>query len=412
MVSIANFQEANDYLKSLYGNQRVKYSLGNIKRLMSLLDNPQDKFKAIHIAGTSGKTSTAYFMASLLKATNKKVGLTVSPILDEVNERVQINFEPLSETDFTNALTEFVNMLSDFEIKLSRFELLVAFAYWYFANQKVDYGVIEVGLGGLKDGTNVINRRDKVCLITDIGYDHVEILGKSLPEIASQKAGIILPDNEVFMYNQAPEIMSAITRQVEKARAHLNLAVETPNLDNDIPDYQHKNWELAYAAYKFLMRRDGLTDYETKQLDKTKYLQIPGRLEIKKYQGKTIILDGAHNTQKMTAFIDSFKKLYPNCQPAVLIAMRSNKDYQEVADLISKIASKVITTTFKAYQDTPLISLDADKLASAFTGIKAISIKDSQEALKTLLALDDDIVIITGSLYLLSQLRAEASFLK
>src|SRR4051812_41410959 len=140
-VQLKSFAEINEYLTRFYRNQRVVYSLDNMRGLMNYLDNPQDKFKAVHVAGTSGKTSTAYYMSALLAAGGGKVGLTVSPHIDEINERLQINNQPLPEKEFCAALTEFLMLMEAGPIKPSWFEVMIAFAYWYFAKEKVDYAL-------------------------------------------------------------------------------------------------------------------------------------------------------------------------------------------------------------------------------------------------------------------------------
>ncbi len=170
-------------------------TLDRIVPLMKLLGDPQDKLKIIHLAGTSGKTSTAYYMSALLQATGKKVGLTVSPHIDTIAERVQIDGLPLPETEFCRELGIFLDIVEFAEAPPSYFELLYAFALWVFERQQVDYAVVETGMGGLYDATNVASRPDKVCVITDIGFDHTHILGKTLPEIAAQKVGIVHDHN-------------------------------------------------------------------------------------------------------------------------------------------------------------------------------------------------------------------------
>jgi dihydrofolate synthase/folylpolyglutamate synthase len=411
MKQLTTFQEVNDYL-SLCGSNLSSYNLDTIKALMEYLDNPQDKYKTIHIAGTSGKTSTAYFSTALLKASGRKVGLTISPVVDEVNERVQINLEPLSETEFTNTFSHFVNLLSDLSIKPSRFEVVIAFAFWYFAEQGVDYAVIEVGLGGLYDATNVISRSDKICLIADIGFDHMHVLGDTLSEISTQKAGIIWPGNEVFIYRQSKEVMDVIENKSKQQGAHLNLVEATPNTDEAIPDYQHRNWELAYSGYEFLKSRDNLPNLNPGQVKETQKIQVPARMDVKKYKNKTIILDGAHNPQKMAAFLSSFKKLYPGVRPAVLVALGQTKSYKELAEQLSGVASRVITTNFKPHGGPNTASLPAAQLATAFSVANCVSIEDANAAFESLLSSDEEILIITGSIYLISQLRSEIDFLK
>src|SRR5581483_7745687 len=190
MPTIHNFVEANDLLRGLYQNyfsgvSADFYTLDTINAVMELVGNPQDKVKVLHVAGTSGKTSTAYYLASLLKANGASVGLCVSPHLIEVNERVQIDLKPLPERDFCDGLGQFWDLATSTGLKPSYFEMLVAFPYWEFARRGLDYVVMEVGVGGLLDGTNVVHSENKVCIITDIGLDHTKLLGDTIPEIAA-----------------------------------------------------------------------------------------------------------------------------------------------------------------------------------------------------------------------------------
>ena len=178
---ITNFSESKDYLRQFY-NYAAEYKLDAMQAFMEYLGNPQDKVQVIHVAGTSGKTSTCYYIAALLHGAGYKVGHTVSPHVDEINERVQINLEPLPETQFCEALSEFSDLVAGFDQQLSYFEVMVALAYWYFAKVGVDYAVIEVGLGGRIDGTNVVTRGDKISVITNIGFDHTKIFASGRPQ--------------------------------------------------------------------------------------------------------------------------------------------------------------------------------------------------------------------------------------
>jgi dihydrofolate synthase/folylpolyglutamate synthase len=399
---LTSFAQVNEYLRQFHDQAQTEYKLDNMLRLMDWLGNPQEKFKAVHIAGTSGKTSTAYYVSALLTATGRKTGLTVSPHVDEMNERVQINSQPLSEPVFCQAMTEFLEVIEAAPVKPSWFELMVAFAYWYFAREQVDYVVVEVGLGGLKDGTNVISRADKVCIITDIGFDHVNVLGHTLAEIAEQKAGIIHKGNPAFTYRQTPEIMA----ELAKRPSELHVVEERANPEKDVPDYQFRNGWLAYNVYCFLQERDRLPKLTDEALGQIRYLSIPGRMDAIKVGEKTVVFDGAHNTQKMEAFVASFSKLYPGVKPAVLLAMRTGKEYTAVAPILSKLASRIIVTTFETTQDLPVHSLPPEELASAFQDQLPVDIiTDQKAAFKALLAAPEKVLVVTGSLYLLGQIR-------
>jgi dihydrofolate synthase/folylpolyglutamate synthase len=404
--SITNFAAANRYFNRFNDQANTEYSLNNMRQLMTFLGNPQDKFRAVHVAGTSGKTSTAYFMAALLVAAGRKTGLTVSPHVDEVNERVQLNGQPLGETEFCSALTSFAETIESAPVRPSSFELKVAFAYWYFAREEVEYVVMEVGLGGLKDATNVMSRRDKVCIITDIGYDHINVLGGSLPEIAAQKAGIIQPGNAVFSYRQPEDVMKVLRTHTAERQATLQIIESAANDDETIPDYQYRNWSLSRRVYDFLVGRDDLPPLSEAVLRQTRHITIPGRMDVRRINGKTIVMDGAHNGQKIEAFVDSFRKLYPGAKPAILLGMRDGKDYETAVPLIASLASRVITTAFVSSQDLPVRSLPPQKLAAAFKNKLSVKvIADQSAAFQELVNGPEKICVVTGSLYLLGQIR-------
>ncbi|MDB5164740.1 MAG: hypothetical protein JWL89_366 [Candidatus Saccharibacteria bacterium] len=385
-----------------------------MRPLMELIGNPQERLRVVHLAGTSGKTSTAYYVAALLRAAGKTVGLTVSPHIDSVTERVQINGQPMGEVDFCRELSEFIEIIERSGQKPTYYELLVAFALWTFDRQGIEYAVLETGLGGLHDATNIANRPDKVCIITDIGYDHMSILGDTLEAIAVQKAGIIHPGNQVFMYEQADAVMTAIKQWVETHEAKLHATTQTTQTDltkdfpANMPLYQVHNWLLAYYAYKYLVNRDNLQHLTRQVLAKTWQTYVPARMDRQIINGKTIIMDGAHNQQKMTAFLASFKQQYPDQSVAILIALKEGKEYQDVVPLVQKIAKTIIVTTFDALQDLRVFSMDPHTLADEFRKAGARNVQvvpDKQDALKALLATTEDLGIITGSFYLLSQIR-------
>jgi dihydrofolate synthase/folylpolyglutamate synthase len=404
---ITNLEEANDFFKNFNDQANTEYSLDNMVRLMDYLGNPQNEFKILHIAGTSGKGSTAYYAAALLTAAGQNTGLTVSPHVDKVNERLQLNGQPLPEAEFCRALTEFSELLNDAPVRPSSFELKVAFAFWYYAKEKVDYAVIETGLGGLKDATNVIGRSDKVCIITDIGLDHVKVLGDNLTEIAAQKAGIIHEGNAVFMHRQPAEVMSVFEAASENNGAKLYVAPAGNDIgDSDLPDYQRRNWSLAYEAYKFVAERDGLKLLSAEDMNKTRHISIPGRMDVRQIGNKTIVMDGAHNVQKMQAFADSFSKLYPGVKPAILLAMRTGKEYQDIVPILAPLASRIITTTFVSSQDLPIHCIPAEELAAAFKDVVPVkSIADQRAAYRELLSSPEDVGVLTGSIYMLGQIR-------
>ncbi|HEX5743832.1 MAG TPA: Mur ligase family protein, partial [Candidatus Saccharimonadales bacterium] len=333
---------------------------------------------------------------------------------DGVNERVQINGKPMPEAEFCKELGKFLDMVGGAAKKPSYFEVLTAFALWVFERQDVDYAVLETGLGGLYDATNVTRRPDKICIITDIGFDHMHILGDTLAKIAAQKAGIIQGRNHVFMYGQAADVMRAVRRHASEQGAKLHVLDEQAERrvwKKDLADmaaYQQRNWLLAHGAYRYLEKRDGLKNLSRKTLLKAQAVRIPGRMDIVDLNGKVLVMDGAHNGQKMGAFIKSFQHMYPGVKPAVLISLRDTKDYHDLIPLLRPFAGRVITTAFTASQDTYIRSMDPKLLAKDFRagGISEVTVIDRHdEAFKALLDSPEQVCMVTGSFYLLKQVK-------
>lgn len=385
--------------------------------LMAILGNPEQKIKVVHIAGTSGKTSTAYYVASLLQAAGKKVGLTVSPHMDSIAERVQVNLTPLSEKVFCKQLSNFLTILSRATLKPTYYEVLIAFAYWYFYRAGMDYAVIETGLGGLHDGSNVANRPDKVCIITDIGYDHLHVLGRTLPQISRQKAGIIHAGNYALMFHQADEVLDVVHGWCANKKASLEVC-EEPAIKkllpataiDDLPQFKQRNWLLAYAAYRHLQQIDKLPNLTKKDLNKSLQTYIPGRMDEVLVDGKKVIMDGAHNGQKMQAFVGSYLTKYPGVKATVLLAVKQSKEYGDVLAALKPIASQLLVTDFTICQDGATNGVDPATLAKAAQKLGFLQVtqepnqaKAYEHALSKLP--EDGVLIITGSLYLLSQLR-------
>lgn len=387
-----------------------------VERLLAHIGNPEQELKVIHIAGTSGKTSTTYYVAALLRAAGQKVGHTVSPHIDSLTERIQIDGKPLSERRFCDLMSEFLVVAADAPEVPSWFELMIAFALWVFAREHVDYAVLETGMGGLHDATNACNRPDKICVITDIGLDHTQWLGNTIAQIAGQKAGIIHPGNAVFMYEQPPEIMQVVRFKVTQSPGaelyQQNQALLADIYDEvfpgDMPLFQRRNWLLAYAVYRYLVNRDSLPLIDKAALSVTQQETVPARMEVIVHQGKTIVLDGAHNEAKMKAFVESFQAQYGRRKVPVLLALKADKYHDGIVPLLSEIAEKVTVTSFAASQDWPIESADPAHLAGILknAGFADIAIEPNMAAAyKQLLTNTDDLAVVTGSFYLISQLR-------
>lgn len=383
-------------------------------QLLAALGSPQEQFRVVHLAGTSGKTSTAYYIATLLQKSECKVGLTVSPHVDSLTERVQINGTPLSSERFCMYMGDFLDKVQETSFVPSWFELIIAFSYWVFAKEKVDYAVVETGLGGLHDATNVIARRDKLCVITDIGFDHMHILGNTIGAISHQKAGIIHEGNIVLMYDQDPEIMQVVRYYVSQQEDAELLTFQQDRLRGvfkadfapHMPEYQKRNWLLAFAAFKFLVQRDGLAELSTQKYLESMDLQVPARMQTMRIGTSTVILDGAHNAQKVRALVSSYIAEYGDAKTTVLLALKEGKEAKDIAPLLASIARRVIVTRFEHTQDMPIKSQDPFAVAKIFAdcGLQADVEQNAEiayaDALKT-----SDRLLITGSFYFIAQLR-------
>lgn len=383
----------------------------NLDRMIPLLElagNPHKKLKVVHVAGTSGKTSTCYFVSALLQSSGMKVGLSVSPHVNTITERVQIDNKPMPAHEFLTELKEFLELTVDVDEQPSYFELLLAFALWECVRQGVDYAVIETGMGGLLDASNVITRADKVCIITDIDYDHMHVLGDTLELISTQKAGIIHNGNHVFCYQQAPVIMSQIEKRVAKNEATLHTVNEqdsSKELFSSLPLFQARNYYLAHQTVEYISKRD---KFVCAPIDPNT-VAVPGRMETRLLKdGSTLILDGAHNKQKVKTFVESFKHKYPGEHVVCVLALKEGKEYQGVIDELEQICSEFILTTFNSSQDLPVRSQKPSDLYEYCKrkNIKATTTVNLEDAVNALEQRNSGIKLVIGSFYMLGQIKS------
>lgn len=388
------------------------YSLDRMSEMMHRLNNPQNNLRIIHIAGTSGKTSTAYFIRAMLQQAGKKTGLTVSPHIRAITERVQINGTDLPEETFIGYVNDFKATVDTWhDLSPTYFELLIAFAYWVFDKEAVDYAVIETGLGGLLDATNIVNRQDKLCVITPIGYDHTEILGETLPEIAKQKAGIIQQNNVVLLSDANRGLLEEFQSEASAKNASLRMQ-KMYDSPEEMPAFQVANWQLARTVYDELQSRDAsLKNLDENELTKLAKMTPPGRFELYTINNKKIVLDGAHNPQKLEAFFGSLPEAMRQ-NPTILFGLRNAPDAKVEAciALVKKLKCRIICTEFQVGQDIKqrhsVAAKELSKLCKQY-GVYHTVEPDYKKALALLLDSPGDTKIVTGSLYLVALLRED-----
>lgn len=402
--SLAQVEEALEPYVAIAGQMTGKQlTIGRTLQLARHVGSPEDELKVVHVAGTSGKTSTCYYIADLLHRSGAKVGLTASPHIDSITERVQINGRPLADEVFCNYFDEFMKMVETVPDKPTYFELMMVFALWVFKKEKVDYAVIETGLGGLHDSSNITSRTDKLCVLTDIGLDHMHVLGCTIEEITAQKVGIVKPRNLLVMYKQSEAVMNIVCEYIAKQQG--GLVVKTPDID---ALFQQRNWQLAFAAYEQLRERDGLEGLSGEDIEQSQHLHVPGRMDIFTSAGKTIVLDGAHNEQKMSAFLASLTAEFPNTKFPVLMALKQGKELEQLAPLLAPYTLRLIATQLGGSQDTPIQSIESAVIADALrdNGVDDIEVKPNvKKAFDELLESDSEVVVVAGSLYLVAEVR-------
>ena len=288
------------------GKTAFKKDLTNTLALSKELGFPEKKFKSIHVGGTNGKGSTSHMLASILQEAGCKVGLYTSPHLKNFTERIRINGEEIPK----RKVSAFVNRNKDFleKQKLSFFEMTVGLAFDYFASEKVDIAIIEVGLGGRLDSTNIIT--PEISVITNIGLDHTQFLGETLPEIAFEKAGIIKNKIPVVIGEEQKEVKNVFLAKAEAVKAPIYFASEdVNNYKTDLlGDYQKKNTKTAVVAIKKL-KGFQISEENIKNglLNVVKNTNLKGRWQVLQENPK-VICDTAHNKEGLAIVLNQLKK--------------------------------------------------------------------------------------------------------
>ena len=411
-MKFASMRDITYFLNDLIAHPPKKHDrLVYVAHILEILGNPQNQIPAIHIAGTSGKGSTAYYATSLLNRAGYSTGTLVSPHIASVVERSLINGQPLPEQEYLHYFQTFANLCIAHNLHLSYFEFLTIFSFWLFKEMGVDYIIIEVGIGGRLDTTNVIFRSPTVRVITDIGLDHTELLGNTLTEIAQEKAGIIHQSDSVVMNRQASEIETIIRQHAESQ--HSQFSIASPIIDEFLkilPDFQQRNWTLAYRAVEKRLALDKKPPLPKEVLKKSIHITIPGRLEKRIIDGVNIIFDVAHNHQKIRALIDSLRKLYPDKKPIFVVAFGQNKQSSmaESIAIIDGLAQLAYATTFSAnygknHRNVPPETIQ--HLMKSAVEIEYNTDKALAKAIKKARQLDT-YVVVTGSFYLVSEFAA------
>ncbi|MEZ7916431.1 MAG: folylpolyglutamate synthase/dihydrofolate synthase family protein [Polaribacter sp.] len=381
------------------GSTAFKKDLTNILALSKELGFPEQKFKSIHVAGTNGKGSTSHILASILQEAGYKVGLYTSPHLKNFTERIRINGVEISE----EKVTEFINGNKDFleQQKMSFFEMTVGLAFDYFASEKVDIAIIEVGLGGRLDSTNSIT--PEVAVITNIGLDHTQFLGETLPEIAFEKAGIIKKNIPVVIGEEQAAVKSVFIAKAAKEGAPIYFASDASEtyISDLVGDYQIQNSKTAVAAIKILKGYQvSKENIKNGLLNVVKNTNLKGRWQVLQEHPK-VICDTAHNKEGLAIVLNQLKK-QPFKKLHIVLGVVADKKLETILPLFPSSADY--------YFCKPAISrglseavLEANAKKFDLVGKKYSSVK---LALKTALlnANQEDIIYVGGSTFVVAEI--------
>lgn len=416
-----NVNEALTYIHSVSWKGSIP-GLSRTNELLKRLGDPQKQLKFVHIAGTNGKGSTASMTASVLRAAGYRTGLYTSPYITCFNERMQIDGEMIADDELAE-ITEFVRPHAEaMEDHPTEFELVTAIAMVYFARHKCDIVSLEVGLGGELDSTNVIDTPE-VSVICNIGYDHVEVLGSTLPEIAAAKAGII-KGGDAVLYRQTPEVEEVIAARCAQTGTRLHLAdfdsirLKSYSFEGQIFDcgarkdielpllgeHQLKNAAVVLSVIDALTAK-GWNISEEQLRTGLKTVTWPGRFELLRRE-PIFIVDGGHNPQCMEALVRNIRQYLPMPLTA-LTGVMADKDYVDMYRLVAPYVARFVTVT----PGNPR-ALPAEELAKNLSqfGKPVTACETVADGVRTAIAQTPagEAVLAFGSLYMVGDIRATA----
>ncbi len=427
-----DYPAALDFILSFADYERIPRSglvwdLGRMVMLLERLGNPQYAARSVHIAGTKGKGSTSAMIAAILASSGYRTGLYTSPHLLSIRERIQVDGRPIPEPAFARATAvmkpevEWVNHFGGLG-ELTTFELLTALAFLYYREVRVDYQVMEVGLGGRLDATNVV--KPEVRVLTSISYDHMDVLGDTLDKIAAEKAGIIKPGSTVVCAPQFPEAMVVIEKVCQEKGAQLiklgtevtwrlkdfnterqsfklnglirNYELHTPLLG----EYQLENAAAAVATAEVL---SGLGARVTPDSIGVGLAQVrwPGRLQVLKRR-PWLIIDGAHNVYSAKRLVEALRKYFSFSRAILVFGVSSDKDIAGMVAELAPLTGEVIVVSSRHPR-----AAKATVLADEFSkvGITPRLTENVVSAVDIALgmATPDDLICVTGSIFVIAE---------
>lgn len=426
------FSQAQTYLLGTLNetaSRREPYRLDRMRAFLQALGDPQEQYPVLHVGGTSGKGSTSTMIASVLTASGKRTGLHTKPHLRSMTERARIDGVSVSEEHFAQLLAEMMPAIEETTHAYSRpsyYETLLALAFLYFARERVGAAVIEVGVGGKLDGTNVL-RRPLVSVITNVGLDHTDILGETHEEIAADKAGIARAGIPLVSAVEHPGARAVIEAHCREAGAPFVPVLDVATIDQRtsspysqsfavttrtqtyeialpvLGTFQQRNAATAIVALECL---DGDLRPSVQAVERgLGQFNLPGRMEyFPAHPG--VIFDVAHNPDKAAHLVDSLETAFPGRRFTCVIGVGESKDAQEILHAFESLPAAYIFTAFSTQGRTATKPQRLLSIAESL-GMAGRAIGDPVEALGVARrnATADEIVVVTGSTFIVAELR-------
>ncbi|MBQ3312085.1 bifunctional folylpolyglutamate synthase/dihydrofolate synthase [bacterium] len=379
------YKDALNLLTS-QGKFRIKLGLERISKILNLLGNPQKKLKCVHVAGTNGKGSVCAMLSTILTEAGYKTGLFTSPHIFKYTERIKIDGNEISDDIFAEKIFKIQDLAKQNEIDLTEFEILTAVMFEYFVENGVDITVIEVGLGGRYDSTNVIE--NPICsIITTIDLDHTERLGGSIEKIAREKAGIIKPN--------CPVIVHSSNKGLDVIKSHCKenqlTVVNTMNLmfgEMSLKGYhQQENLSLVLSALQFIIPDIKVTTLQN-ALKKVEHF---GRFQY--FENKKVLIDGAHNPNGISTLRKNLDIYFKDCKKRFIFGCLRNKDYKKMIEILFNSEDEIY---FNHFNHTN---------SATYEELSSVCKYPSKEYFGELSKDFDGVTIICGSLYMISELK-------
>lgn len=378
-----------------FSQSSIRPGVDTAKQLANLFGNPQDKFRSIHIAGTNGKGSVTTKIAKALSLQGYRCGVYTSPHISCFRERIRINDTLISEQELVDVLRPVLEIVNKEGVKVSFFEITTLIAFLYFASKQVDFAVIEVGIGGRLDATNILT--PLLSVITSIDLDHTSILGKTIEEIAVEKAGIIKNNVPVVL---GPHLPSKILQQVA-------IAKNSPIIVQNLCAGKYYDMENSATARLALQQLSLEFPLSSKSIQEGILVRPNCRFEILQYKGCKVILDVAHNAHGISQLIRMLGDFYPQKKVHWIIGFSKDKGIEPCIDLIISHAASInaIETNFPRLRTaTEVIELFAKRVF--VKQVKAVSEVYAE------LESPEEIIVVCGSFYIMSQIRTELGIIE